>query len=86
MFAMQGSLTAVLTNAWVKQNLGNSVSVWPRALKINSSWNSCRGFQITWGMERLDYGERLKFLFCVTVKMKIDRKYDCCLVYRRVLI
>lgn len=43
MFAMQGSLTAVLTNAWVKQNLGNSVSVWPCALKINSSWNSCRG-------------------------------------------
>lgn len=37
-------------------------------------------------MERLDYGERLKFLFCVTVKKKIDKKYDCCLVCRRVLI
>jgi len=41
---------------------------------------------MTSGMERLVYGERLKFLFRATVKMKIDRKYDCCLVHRRILI
>lgn len=35
MFAMQGGLGAVLTNVWVRQNLENALSVWPRALKKN---------------------------------------------------